>query len=120
MNLAVALGECGDIVSAEVLLKATVASYGGMFEATHPSLLTARYQLARILERHGKLSAALVEYRDVASLMASALGEGHVETIAAQLGVSRILLALGRLAESDEQYVRAIQVAAAGSLQRSG
>ena len=120
VNLAVALGECGDIASAEVLLKAAVASYGGMFEATHPSLLTARYQLARILERQGKLSAALVEYRDVATLMASALGEGHVETIAAQLSVSRVLLALGRLVESDEQYVRAIQVAAASSIQRSG
>jgi tetratricopeptide (TPR) repeat protein len=120
VNLAVALGECGEFASAEVLLKAAVRSYGGMFEVTHPSLLTARYQLARILERDGKLSAALGEYRNVANLMVLALGESHVETIGAQLGVSRVLQALGHLVESHEQYVRAIQVAASSNIQRCG
>lgn len=120
VNLAVALGECDEFASAEVLLKAAVRSYGDMFEAAHPSTLTARYRLARVLERDGKLTAALLEYRGVAQLMAEALGESHVETIAARLGLSRVLQALGHGAESHEQYVRAIQVAATSNIQRCG
>jgi tetratricopeptide (TPR) repeat protein len=120
VNLAVALGQCDELASAELLLKETVRSYADMFEATHPYLLTARYQLGRVLERQRKLTAALVEYRDVSDLMAGALGDSHVETIAAHLAVSRVLLALGHAAESHEQYVRTIRVATASNIKRSG
>jgi tetratricopeptide (TPR) repeat protein len=119
VNLGVALGECRDFAPGEVLLKSAVRSYENLFGATYPNLLTARYQLARVFERQCKLSAALAEYRQVADLMATTLGARHAETIAAQLGVSRVLLALGFPAESHAQYVRTIQVAASGNIQHS-
>jgi tetratricopeptide (TPR) repeat protein len=78
-----------------------------------PGFLDARANLARVLESEGRLEEALAEYREVLARVAAAgpTGGGAVTAAAAEARIADLLGALGRFAEAEPHYRRALAAA---------
>ncbi len=78
-----------------------------------PGFLDARANLARVLEAGGRIEEALAEYHELLGRVAAGgpAGGGAVAAAAAEARIADLLGALGRFAEAEPHYRRALAAA---------
>ena len=112
VNLAVANADQGETAKAEELLEEAIQGYKRAFrDQDHPSLLAARYHLARIREQRGDLQGAYTGYLSVFTSQENVPGDSRPDVITARLSLSRVLGELGRKSEAESLYQEAIRQA---------
>jgi len=106
-NLAIALGNRGEIADAEALHRESVEQARAEWGDEHPQVAEALANLAGALDMQGKFDDALPIYREALALQEELLGEQHFDVVRTLTSYANLLALMHRPAEAEPVARRA-------------